>query len=451
MSLKTGFYNALIIAIGAIILCFLGFYNNFPFLFPDSGTYIFSGCQPYMPGDRPIIYGLFIRYTSMLESLWFVVYAQALIVSYVLFLIFEQFFDSRKKKLLAFISYVFLITFTTGASVNVSQLIPDIFTPVVVLITIFFLNSDRLKVLQTVVLFIIGVIAVSSHNSHLLLVIALVFFYYLYMCFFYLSQVKKQILKHLLLFLPLILCSAFLNNFISLSLGKGFSPPNGSHVFLLGHLAEMGLLDSYLEEVCPWKNYKICNYKDDIPDNFLWDFERSPLYKTGGWEANKDEYTTIIFDMLSRPKYLKKIIIKSINNGFQQLFTFDTGDTPKINDEHPADRAVEFRYKDEYRAYHASKQYGRRLNYEFLNEIQQIVIAIFLFSALVFVITSGSISNDLKIITFLILVALILNAFICASLSGVVARYQSRVIWLLPLPSIIILFKSKFISQFIHE
>ncbi len=404
-----------------------------------------------MPGDRPIVYGLFIRYISMLESLWFVIYVQGLMVSYVFYTLFSLFFTSHKKLVLAFISYVFLITFFTGASVNVSQLIPDIFTPVVIIATIIFLISDKLLPRQILMLFIISVIGIASHNSHLLLVLGLIVLYYLYSFISKSIELRKNALRHLLIFLPLLITSALLNNVISVTLGKGFSPPNGSHVFLMGHFLEIGLLDRYLDETCETKKYKICAYKENIPANFLWDFDNSPLYKTGGWEANKAEYNAIIIDMLTTPKYLKKLIIKSISNGFQQLFTFDTGDTPRLPDDQPANLAVKSIFKDEFRAYQASKQYGGRLDYTLLNNMQKYVSAISLFASLLFLLVPLPISNNIRNITVFIIGALILNAFICAGLSGVVARYQSRVIWLLPIPVLIAFFQSKFVSRHLNE
>jgi hypothetical protein len=51
------------------------FWNGFPFIYPDIGTYLGSGFIPEMPIDRPIAYGLFIFATSLGGlSLWLTIF-----------------------------------------------------------------------------------------------------------------------------------------------------------------------------------------------------------------------------------------------------------------------------------------------------------------------------------------------------------------------------------------
>lgn len=58
--------------------------NGFPFLYFDSGAYIYSSISLQVGVDRPIGYGLFIHFTRAYHSLWMVVTAQALVTSYLL-------------------------------------------------------------------------------------------------------------------------------------------------------------------------------------------------------------------------------------------------------------------------------------------------------------------------------------------------------------------------------
>src|SRR5207247_6774608 len=62
-----------------------GYHNGYPVLFSDSGTYIHSGFDGFVPWDRPIAYGLFIKYVSLQKSLWLVVYFQALSIAGIIF------------------------------------------------------------------------------------------------------------------------------------------------------------------------------------------------------------------------------------------------------------------------------------------------------------------------------------------------------------------------------
>ncbi len=444
-------YTTALLLTATVILCFLGFYNNFPFVFPDTGTYIFSGHNFTMPGDRPIIYGLFLRYISMLESLWFVVFVQAACLAYVLYTLFSTFVKSKKTLTALFLSYIFLITFFTGASINVSQLIPDIFTPVSILVIFLFLFAVELSIAQKIILFLIGAIGIATHNSHIPIVLALIGLFYCYKIMFNRIGLKADFLRHIKLLVPMLVCALLLNNVTSFILGEGFFPPSGSHVFLMSRMAGNGILERYLDENCAQKNYKICAYKNDIPVDFIWNFDASPIYKTGGWEANKEEYNAILSDMISTPKYLKKIIFRSIENGLSQLFSFTTGDTPQLNDKSAAGQAITNCFRDQDRLYHSSLQYNGRLNFDLLNNIQNYVVCIGLLSCLCIVFIPMGIDKTIVHLTIFLLVALLLNAFVCGCLSGVFPRYQSRVIWLLPIPLFISLFKTNYFKQLLNE
>jgi hypothetical protein len=300
-------------------------------------------------------------------------------------------------------------------------------------------------------LFISGVIGIAFHNSHLLIAVALIIVFYGYLLIYKRTHFKITVIRNLKILYPLLFCSLFLNNTISLIIGKGFSPASGSHVFLIGHLLDTGLLESYLNEKCIEKNYKICAYKDNMPNDFIWDFEHSPLYKTGGWMANKDEYNAIIKDIITTPKYFKKLVIKSIENGFSQLFTFNGGDTPTMIGDYPANNAIKQCFSDQNRAYNSSLQQRGQLNFTVLNNTQKYVVVLSFFAALLILFGLIEAGSEVRLLTLFILSALVINAFVCGCLSGVNARYESRVIWLLPLPALIALFQSQIINRYLHD
>ena len=74
-------------------------YNSYPLLYPDTGTYAHSGLKLFVPQDRPILYGLFIRLSSLWASLWFVVLAQALLTGWVVRLTVRCFAPTRQPAL----------------------------------------------------------------------------------------------------------------------------------------------------------------------------------------------------------------------------------------------------------------------------------------------------------------------------------------------------------------
>src|SRR6266496_1010612 len=115
------------ILFGSIILCYWAFMNRYPLVYNDTGTYIGSGFENYYPVDRPIFYGFFIRHISLHASLFLVVFAQGLVLSFLIHLLFREFAYARY--ILWSQATIILLTLFTGVSFHVSQLIPDIFTP----------------------------------------------------------------------------------------------------------------------------------------------------------------------------------------------------------------------------------------------------------------------------------------------------------------------------------
>ena len=93
---KQTILDILLILLGGIILCFMGFYNTFPYVYSDCGTYIGSGFSLKVPYDRPIFYGLFVRHVSLLTSLWLVILVQGLILSLILFYYFKYLLSPKQ-------------------------------------------------------------------------------------------------------------------------------------------------------------------------------------------------------------------------------------------------------------------------------------------------------------------------------------------------------------------
>jgi hypothetical protein len=228
--------------------------------------------------------------------------------------------------------------------------------------------------------------------------------------------------------------------------GGGFKISRGNHVFLMSRLIDMEIVNDYLQEECGEKNYRLCEYKDELIWEFLWDYENSPLYKTGGWEENREEYRAIIKDIFLTPKYLKTFLVKSVESSFQQFFNYETGDTPVLGIDSPPFYPITSYMKGQEKEYISSRQCNGRLDYAFLNNYQHYLFAASLLLTLLLLFTR--IPLETKLLLGYILIALYLNALACGALSGVSPRYQSRVIFLLPLP-ILIAFTNRSIRQLI--
>ena len=57
--------NTVLLFISVFVLIIPALKNGYPILFSDSGTYLSSGHSGYVPVDRPILYGIFVRHISL--------------------------------------------------------------------------------------------------------------------------------------------------------------------------------------------------------------------------------------------------------------------------------------------------------------------------------------------------------------------------------------------------
>src|ERR1035438_10265303 len=117
--------NILLFILSVIALISPAISNKYPWAYSDTGTYIWSGYDSFVPLDRPIVYGLFIRNIPVSSTLWSVVIMQAIFVTTIVLICFKNLIKFRLNYLATFLTILFL-SFTTGLSNYVSQIMPDI-------------------------------------------------------------------------------------------------------------------------------------------------------------------------------------------------------------------------------------------------------------------------------------------------------------------------------------
>lgn len=246
-------------------------------------------------------------------------------------------------------------------------------------------------------------------------------------------------LKTILFVVVLSVVSNLLSAGIHYQCGGGFKSSFGGAIFFMSNLIEMGVVDPYLAENCETKKYKLCAYKDSIPNDFLW-VSNSPLGKTGGWgKSNQLEYSAIEKDLLTTPKYLTRIMYRSGVYTCKQFFSYDMehvkAPTRYVN------RLMRKWFKRDYKSFNNSQQTRKRLQFGILEFTQNIAVGISCFFYCFIAFYAKSDRKPLYF-AFFILAALIMNAWFCSTFSGVYSRYQTRVVWLLPLPLFIYAIKS---------
>lgn len=436
--MKNRIYQVLIhllsILAASLTLCFLAFYNHYPLVFNnDTAMYIESGMYGNVAPDRPILYGLFVLGSSLGSSLWGVVIAQAGITALVLYYYFK-YLTGVRYFLLGYNMFVLVVSLLMSASFEVSWIMPDIFTPLCILSVGLLVFAPDMKTRDLVIISLLLVFCIGTHNSHLYICICICI---VVLTGFMVPVVRSAYLqigfrfKKMLLIIGLVVSGGISMGSIHYLFTGEFVGSRGGSVFLLSNLIEMGVVNKYLEKHCATENYRICAYKDSLPNNFLWD-SNGPLGKMGGWEQNEKEFGTLIKDMVQKPRYLAMIAGQAIVYTMKQLCNYDIVDIAP-----PGDRVkniIESGYPPgETDGLLAAKEARNKLQTGFLNFCQNILVGLSLFFYTV-VLCYGNYPLKYRLLILFLLLGLVVNAGICSVFSGVFPRYQTRLIWLLPLP-----------------
>jgi len=411
---------------GTVLLLLPALYNGYPIVNPDTATYLASGFKPETPLDRPITYGLLARLFSLNGlSLWLVVAVQAWIVTWLLFALIRKLAGRHPVQL----SLLATGVLSLGSSLSwlVSQVQPDIYTPVGVLCMVLLLLGGNSKT-DKLLLYALFFISAAVHLSHPVL------FCMLSALLFLLAPVLAEkagrgVYRRTTGILFLLAAASML------VMGSAMS--KSKHVFFMGSLLEKGILRIYLADNCATKNYKLCAYKDALPtrsDDFIWD-DDSPLYKTGSWQGNKAEFNMIIRDILTTPKYQRMYVVATARQACAQAVTFGIGDgNASFKPGSSLDQRIESYFPKEHPGFLQSRQNSRMLDHELgmPNTLFSMVVVVSLLALAAFFMRWKRNGRNLNVLVTVCLAALALNLLDCAAFAIVNGRFGCKMIWLLP-------------------
>lgn len=437
--------GALTLVLTALVLISAGLYNGFPLVTSDTGTYLDSAIRLVVPDDRPITYGLFARLTSLRFSLWLVIFAQGLLLAWLLLRYVRVLAPRLAQQRAAQVGVVALTMWLTGASWYCSQLMPDIFTATGVLALGLLLMGTPLSRAARVGLLLTALLSALMHSSNLLTftLVALAFGVVAVVA----GLFRKKLVRpaHWLVTMAVVLAGWLVLPGLHAALGGGFTISRASSAFLMARLVESGVMDKFLSRNCEaGDEYRLCAFRDKLPNDaiaFMWD-GNSPLAQTGGWQANQEEYNYIIRQVLTTPRYYPYLVSETVQATLRQLTHLGHGDglTPFRENTNPYWKVGELtRY--ELKEYMSSMQNRGQLDFKTLNErtyggqlAALAVLATFLLTSLRRVVAPGAV---------LAVVALglgvLCNALVTGGLANVLDRLQARVAWVLPFAALLLL------------
>jgi len=283
-------------------------------------------------------------------------------------------------------------------------------------------------------------ISVAAHVSHVTLAVALSGF-----VVFALLLQRQEDLRGILRTAAILLapiCAAagavILNNAV---IHKSLSLTPAGQSFLLANLIEYGPARDYLRSACPSAPYKICVIANRLPptaNQLLW----SGLYdEIGGFKGMSGEASTIVRETIrSHPL---EVITLGARLFYAGLLTHEPGAelVPVVNE--PSMREVmQKKFSFNINGYLNSAQSRDVIPHHVLRSIDAIVFPLTIVILLLLSVQSYlNRWSDCLFLILIVTVAYALNTALCAVVSGVWDRYQSRITWLFLLSVLIIFSK----------
>lgn len=426
--------SALLLLGGSALLLWAAVLNGYPFIYFDSGAYVLSSFQLWVPADRPIFYGLFIRWTRVYNSLWMVAAVQALVTSYLLLRTAVLVLPNlRARRYLAF-GTLAATAATTGVSEFVGYVMPDIFAAWLFLGGFIVLVST--KPLDRVAGWLVILAAALVHNSHIPLALSATVAIVVTTSLFR-ARVPPRFSRGARLFLLPLALAVLVSSVVNGLFGVGFAPFRGGSSHLVNRFVESGVINEILATYCP-RPWSLCEHRELIASKkgavgwFLWgsDTPRSAL----GWDHGSGEQADIITHGMRCCIF--SILASSAEASWVQFWRFKVvpDDIRRLDADHAAHRSIRDKYADEFAAFLASNQQSGR---------PVVVNALPLDEALVpraYLVASTGLATVMLLRRQYHLAAMLLapilyamlNALIAGSTGSVASRHQGKVFWLTP-------------------
>lgn len=419
------------VVVGAVVLLSAAFYNRFPLTFWDTRAYVEHADTLVPRPDRLIGYSLFILVTSLHVSLWPVAIAQCLLVSWLLFVVDRTLFGEGTS--LRHLAVVVVLATSTALPWIAGQLMPDVFTSVLVLALFVLVEDAALGLGLRAALLGLVALSVSVHLTHFPLGFGVLASLAGAAWF---TRARVTWSRFLAPALALVSGLAGIAAFNFAESGK-LSLASGGDAFLLGHLIDSGIAERMLDEHCPARGYLLCPYRNAFPmtaDEFLWDdkLDLDPWHHPR--PIAREAHRLLDDSLVEHPAMHVRV---ALSYGARQLFRFQTGEgldadavpliEPRIAEFSPGDLP----------AYRNARQQANAIPVAALRRVHTPVGAAALLLGIAFLavarfpsLLSPRLDRAVRFVSALWTV-LVINAVLAGNLSGVTDRYGSRLVWLM--------------------
>jgi len=411
------------------LLLWPAFWNGAPLFYYDSVDYLVQPFTGEMPVFRTAPYGWFQWLARLGGNPWPTIVAQAAMVTGIAWLSVDALVPGLNR--LWLLAGVAVLSWLTGLSWYVSQVMADSLTGAVFLGAIALACGRRLPLVPRILLMVLTALGMAFHVSHIAVICGLV----LCVLAARLASLRVPSLRFirardLVLTLALSVTTAVFANYATT--GRVFLLQNAANL-RLALLIETGLVKDYLDEVCP-QNQRIshlCPYRKTLPTTanaYLWN-TFGPFHDLGGWksELHKQEAATIVGEILRR--YPGETAARLGTAAFRQFGMVETGDGLRPMFWHLEKPIARFYpgFLEEFRR--ARQQHHIEFShYAVRDDLVYWLSLAGMVGIALFGWQMGS--RAVPGATALVFLILVGNAVVCGALSNPNHRYQGRIAWL---------------------
>ena len=455
MQFRARIGRGLVVVAGALLLLWPAVLNGDPLFYPDSMSYLGDG-RPlarmlflHWPKGyiamRSEFYSLGIFFFHWNVTAWPIIVLQALLTSYVLWLVVRSFnilnsgarsYDGRRVALL-FLIVTAVLSLTTSLAWYVCFVMPDILGPLLYLaVYLLVFAHDTLTTPERIAVAAIAAWGMSAHSTHLMLAAGLCVLLALLLALRWppLSSRGRAVGGVAAVVLVVAGAQMALHGYLygKASLFGNVMP------YTMARVVADGPGRWYLQAHCGQLDWAICGRVHDLPDNdddFLWT-------DGGVWQGAspaqqqqmlREEWPLVIATARAYPGAQLRISLANFGTELTEFGMWDFTPGPWIESE------LNKVLPGTLPRYLQTRQAQSRLPNIFFTTVQQWVVlaSALAIGVLVPLLWRWRRWRMLGLIAVVVPVV-VANAFLTAVLSEVDSRYQCRVIWLIPLAAALI-------------
>ena len=296
-------------------------------MFADTGTYLSQAMHRYLGWDRPVFYSLFIYPLHLGSTTWPVILVQSCLT--VLALDLTRHAIGVPGRWLA--PLTMFLALATWLPWTVSELMPDLFTPLLVLLLgCLMFAPSRFRPWQRAAIIALTAFMIATQQSSVPLACALLL---AFLPLRLLQAVRRgsgsnETVSPRMLLAALLapgLAVAAMVSVNAVGFGRVSLSPYGN-VFLLARVIYDGPGMMVMRRDCPRRHWRLCPFLDRFPaaeNDFLWD-KAGPIVLAGSHKAvSADAGAIIRAAIVAQPA---RLLAAAWGNTLEQLTRFASGD-----------------------------------------------------------------------------------------------------------------------------